>query len=106
MSSRRSLFVQLFFALLLVFAQQQAVMHALDHDFERIHAASKDVTDHDDAVCAKCLALAHLGHAAGTSPAPTILPSYFPPLVARVVDEGVSPTLVGAYHSRAPPLLS
>jgi len=106
MSSKRPLFVQLFFALLLVFAQQQAVLHALGHDVERIHAAAKDVTDHDDAFCAKCLAIAHLGHAADAAGPHAIVASHSPPLVARVADEGTTPGFVGVYQSRGPPLLS
>jgi hypothetical protein len=106
MPSRRPLLAQLLFALLLVFAQQQSVLHALDHDFERIHASTKDVGDHDDAVCAKCLAVAHLGHVAGTSSPPAIVASYSPPRVARVVVADTSPSFVGVYHSRAPPLFS
>jgi len=106
MSSRRSLFFQIFVALLLVFAQQQAVLHALGHDFERIHAASHDATDHEDAFCAKCLAIAHLDHAAGATWVPPALLSYSPPLVASIAYEGTTPTFVGVYRSRAPPHLS
>ena len=106
MSSRHSLFVQLCFALLLVFAQQQAVQHALDHDFERIHASIKDVSSHDDAVCAKCLAVAHLGHANGAAWSQAVVADYAPPLVAHVVADGTSPAFVGVYLGRAPPLFS
>ena len=106
MSSRRNLFVQLFFAVLLAFAQQQAIVHELGHDFDRIHSSAKDVTGHDDAFCAKCVALSHLGHADGVAWVDSSLPSYSPPRVARFDRSITAPTFVGAYRSRAPPVSS
>jgi hypothetical protein len=106
MSSRRSLVVQLFFALLLVFAQQQAVLHALEHDFERIHSTSKDATHHEDAFCAKCLAVAHLDQFDGVGVVALPVSSYAPVRVAAATGAVAPPTFVGVYHSRAPPLFS
>jgi hypothetical protein len=106
MSSRRSFFVQIFVALLLVFAQQQAVLHALDHDFERMHSASKDATHQEDAFCAKCLAIAHLDQVDGVGIVSLPVASYAPVRVAAATGTVASPAFVGVYRSRAPPFFS
>lgn len=106
MTAKRSFLAHLLFALLLVFAQQQAASHALDHEFERLHAATKDVSGHDDVVCAKCLVLAHLGDAPKSASTLVVAASYSPPRVASGSACDDSPTFVGAYQSRAPPVFS
>lgn len=102
---RQSTVLKLFFALLLVLAQQQAAVHVLGHDFERI-AHRHDSTGHGESVCATCLAVAQLDHADG------VAPIRFEPVVFRTPrfyathHEDVSPAFAGPYHSRAPPLSS
>jgi hypothetical protein len=115
MSAKRAFLLRLSFALLLAWsfmvAQQQAVAHALAHDFERIHSSridahSKDVTDHDEAFCAKCLAIAHLDHASGTTGLQFVPAAYAPPRCAPTIRESASLAVVTVYRSRAPPIFS
>lgn len=106
MSQKRSILVQIFFALLLAFAQQQAIWHELSHDFERIHASQKEGTGHSDAFCAKCLGLGHLGHANNGTLAELAQASYAPPLVGRTIRQPPQLTFVSVYLSRAPPFSS
>ena len=99
-------------ALLLVFSQQQAVLHvlghALDHQRQSVvaassHASSAQATD-IDALCAQCLAFAQLDHPATPQVAtPTGSSARFElaaaaPVTAR--DARFEP----AYLSRAPPV--
>lgn len=106
MRLRRPTFVQLFFALLMAFGQQQAMLHTLDHDFGRIHSSARDVTGPDEAFCAKCLAIGHLDHAAGGAWAEPALVSHAAPRVAAATGDSAPPVFVGVYLSRAPPSFS
>ncbi len=104
--SVRPAVARLFFAFLLLFGQQQAFAHALEHDVDRIHREAGSPAG-DDPLCAKCLAVAALGHAGGApatfhvdaSPAT-------PPRVARVPQRAVVRRFEAAYRSRAPPTVS
>jgi len=106
MSSRRSPFLGVLFALLLLFAQQHAALHALGHDFERIHAAGKDGTSHNEAFCVECVAVAHLDHADGAVVTDLPATAYAPPRVERARHDGERATFAAVYRSRAPPLFS
>ncbi len=105
-SAARLVVARLCFAFLLVFAQQQAFAHALEHDFERIHRQAGAPAD-DDALCAKCLAVAHLGHAGGVPGAFALdAEAATPPRVAHVPHAAVVRRFEVRYRSRAPPVLS
>ena len=89
-------------ALLLVFTQQQLVLHELGHAFEQL--AHQTERQHPaDRVCHTCLAFAGVHHAAqGGAALPPLAPQRF----GRPVDEPFtsSPsTFSAAYLSRAPP---
>jgi hypothetical protein len=105
MSLRRSTLVKIFFALLLVFSQQQAILHALSHDFDRIHQ-NKEATDQDELVCAKCLAIAHLDHANSVATVHFEPAVFSQPAFAPSLERSAPPAFVNHYRSRAPPDLS
>ncbi|MEO8936958.1 MAG: hypothetical protein ABI277_19015 [Burkholderiaceae bacterium] len=102
---RPSTLLKLFFALLLVFAQQQAVVHVLGHDFERI-AHRHDSTGHSDSVCATCLAVAQLDHADAVAPMRFEPVVFQAPRFETTRHEDAPRVFSGPYHSRAPPLFS
>lgn len=91
-------------ALLLVFTQQQAVLHLLGHGLEQL-AAKKLPAGPAEQACEKCLAFAQVDHAA----APVVAPARFdtsaiearPVALLAVRASRFAP----AYRSRAPPLL-
>lgn len=102
---RSSTLMKLFFALLLVFAQQQAVVHVLGHDFERI-AHRHDSTGHSKSVCATCLCVAQLDHADAVAPirfAPIVFQA---PRFETTRHEDAPLASARPYQSRAPPLFS
>ena len=101
----RSRSLRLLLAVLLVFAQQQAVQHLLEHRFEQIEK-KKDATNPRGQVCAKCLALAHLDHAlAGVTP-PVALPDEKPVAVPAMTVGRTEFAFFPTYRSRAPPVFS
>jgi hypothetical protein len=100
---RRSTLLKLFFALLLVFAQQQAVVHVLGHDFERI-AHKDDSTKHSESVCATCLAVAQLDHADGVAPIALGPVAFEAPRFDLTRRPDAPSAFIGHYRSRAPPL--
>lgn len=102
---RQSTLLKLFFALLLVFAQQQAVVHLLGHDFERI-VHRQDSTGHGEPACATCLAVVQLDHAAGVAPVHYEPVAFSAPRFDATRREDAPKAFVGPYHSRAPPLSS
>ena len=102
--SFRSPVLRLLLAALLIFSQQQAVLHALGHGIAQL--SQQDSTDPQELVCAKCLALAHLDHAvSGTVPA-------VEPVDAAPVRRATIPVVhvdlafFASYRSRAPPAFS
>lgn len=108
--ARRGL--RLFLAALLIFSQQQAVLHLLGHGLAQLSAqaatrdSSRDSTDPQELVCAKCLAIAHLDHAASGA-VHTIEPvESTPERVAEPVVAHFDPAFFASYRSRAPPVLS
>ncbi len=105
MSASRSLFARLLFALLLVFGQERAVLHALEHDVDRIHQ-TRDASGHAHDVCAECLAIAHLDHADGVAPFRFSAAAFVAPPFAAAGDVDAPQASPTRYHSRAPPALS
>jgi hypothetical protein len=92
-------------AALLVFSQQQAVLHLLGHDLAQF-SQKKDSTDPQELVCAKCLAIAHLDHAVSPG-VPVILPVRATPEAIEVAAPlALDLAFVADYRSRAPPVLS
>jgi len=92
-------------ALLLVFTQQQAVLHLLGHGLEQV-ASKKSPAGPAEQACEKCLAFAQVDHAA----APVIA---LPRFDSSAIEARSVTLLAGsefrfnpAYRSRAPPLLS
>ena len=97
--------LRLLFAALLVFAQQQAVLHLLGHSFEQIEK-KKDATDPQQRVCAKCLALAHLDHALSGDVPAIAQPQARPAIATAVVARRAELAFFHHYRSRAPPVFS
>ena len=104
-SAARLVVARLCFAFLLVFGQQQAFAHALEHDFERIHRDAGAPAG-DDQFCAKCLAVAHLGHAGVGGTFSFEGQPASPPRVARTLHQAVVRPAASPYRSRAPPRFS
>lgn len=97
--------LRLFLAALLFFAQQQAVLHLLEHGFEQIEK-KKDATNPREQVCAKCLALAHLDHAlAGDTPL-IALPDGRLAIAPAMAAGRTEFPFFHTYRSRAPPVFS
>jgi hypothetical protein len=93
-------------AALLVFSQQQAVLHLLGHDLAQLSQKSDSSDPSQELVCAKCLAIAHLDHAVSPS-VPVILPVRATPVAIEVpAPRALDVAFVAAYRSRAPPVLS
>ncbi|MGI9026849.1 MAG: hypothetical protein ACR2GP_14965 [Burkholderiaceae bacterium] len=97
--------LRLLFAALLVFAQQQAVLHLLGHSFEQIEK-KKEATDPTERVCAKCLALAHLDHAVSGEMPAIALPEAWPAVAVASVAGRAESAFFHHYRSRAPPVFS
>jgi hypothetical protein len=96
--------LRLFLAALLIFSQQQAVLHLLGHDLAQL--SQKDATDPQDAVCAKCLAIAHFDHAVSGDVPTFTLPPHAPEPIAQADSPGIDLAFVARYRSRAPPVFS
>lgn len=96
--------LRLFLAALLFFAQQQAVLHLLEHGFEQIE--KKSATNPREPVCAKCLALAHLDHALSGDTPPLALPDAGPAMAPAAAVGRAEFAFVPTYRSRAPPAFS
>ena len=97
--------LRLLLAALLVFAQQQAVLHLLGHSFEQL-AQKKDATDPQERVCAKCLALAHLDHALSGDTAAIALLEARPDVAPLPTNARAEFAVFVNYRSRAPPIYS
>ena len=101
--------LRLLLAALLVFAQQQAVLHLLGHSFEQLGEPSghrKDATDPQDRVCAKCLALAHMDHALAGDTAAITLPDAQLASAPAITAGRAAVAFFHSYRSRAPPFFS
>lgn len=97
--------LRLLLAALLIFAQQQAVLHLLGHSFEQL-AHKQDTTDPQERLCAKCLALAHLDHAVAGNPPTVPLPQARPVIAFSFATGRVGLAFFPHYRSRAPPIFS
>lgn len=96
--------LRLLLVAVLLFSQQQAVLHLLGHDLSRL--TQKESTDPQEPLCAKCLAIAHLDHAvAGDVPALPVVPLRHA-RVAVATPASFDPSFIARYRSRAPPVLS
>ncbi|MDI1300009.1 DUF2946 family protein [Methylotenera sp.] len=112
---RRS-FLTFFFAVLLVFGQQQAMVHAYVHtaDFQQQSSnqqsstqksSSEDKSTNHSEVCGKCLSLAGLSAAIGSQAhILNIASGQFE--LSTVLHQSVISTRFFSYHSRAPPILA
>lgn len=102
----RSSFLSLFFAILLVFAQQAAMLHPYVHtaDFQQKSQGDKQAPKHSD-VCGKCVALADIGNAVDSqSHTFDIASGLFEPLSTN--HQPIASERFPYYHSRAPPILA
>jgi hypothetical protein len=102
---RRS-FLTLFFAVLLMFGQQQAMVHAYVHtaDLQQKSSNEDKPTNHSE-VCGKCVALANLGAAVGSQAhILNITSGQFQ--LSTSLHQSIISQRVLAYHSRAPPHLA
>ncbi|MDB4906920.1 MAG: hypothetical protein JWO05_1704 [Gemmatimonadetes bacterium] len=98
----RGLMFRLLLSLLLLFAQQQAVLHELQHDFDAVAHKSSSGAPHSE-VCAKCVFFAQLDHAAGSSIAvPPPGHGGHAPAPAAAFTSAYS-AVPAAYLSRGPP---
>jgi hypothetical protein len=112
---RRS-FLTLLFALLLMFGQQQSMVHAYVHSADWQQGSSNQGSSNEDdssdskstshsQVCAKCVALANLGAAVGSQA--HILDIDSPHFqLSTSLNQSIISQCVLAYHSRAPPILA
>ncbi|MDI1361573.1 hypothetical protein [Methylotenera sp.] len=112
---RRS-FLTLFFAVLLVFGQQQAMVHAYVHTADlqqktsnqqtlNQKSSSEDKSSNHAEVCGKCLSLAGLTAAIGSQAhILNIASGQFELLTA--LHQSVISTRFSSYRSRAPPILA
>jgi hypothetical protein len=102
---RRSL-LTLFFAVLLMFGQQQAMVHTYVHtaDLQQKSSESKPLSNHAE-VCGKCVALANLG-AAVSSQASTLDIASGQFKLSTALYQFVISARFSSYRSRAPPILA
>lgn len=97
--------LRVFLSVLLLFSQQQAVVHLLGHGMSQI--AERDAGDHPpEALCAKCLAIAHLDHAVAGEVRALEAVSARPVFDALVPAAVVDLAFLARYRSRAPPVFS
>ena len=92
-------------ALLLVFTQQQAVLHLLGHSLEQV-ASKKAPAGPAEHACEKCLAFAQVDHAAAPVAALPRLDTAAIEARPIALRAGSESRFAPAYRSRAPPLLS
>lgn len=98
----RALIVRAFLALLLVFAQHQAMLHELQHQTDAVAGKALPGAHHD--ACLKCLSFADTGHATPTSAHVFEATHAAQSPVDRAIPAAAPAEAFGAYDSRAPPL--
>ena len=74
----------------------------LGHSLERVEQ-KKDVGGVDERFCAKCLAIAHLDHAVGSSTFDVPPIAFVPPYSVTTRYESARLSRIRSYHTRAPP---
>lgn len=99
-------FLSLFFAILLVFAQQGAMLHSYEHtaDWHQKSSNEGKSTNHS-VVCEKCVALANLGAAVSSQSHTLNIASGQFELLTYLHQSVISVRYL-SYHSRAPPILA
>jgi hypothetical protein len=99
-------FLSLLFAILLTFAQQQALLHPYEHtaDLQQKSSSQKNTLPHSDS-CSKCIALAGIASAVGAKSqsfhALSTTFEFLPSATQPIISAHFQP-----YHSRAPPYLA
>jgi len=98
----RTFFARLALAVLLLFAQQQAIEHELQHGIDAV-SGKTDPASLVHEVCLKCVAFAGLDHSP-SSQAPSFgVPEFTHAFVAVASEPGRTAQSRAAYQSRAPP---
>ena len=102
----RRTFISLFFAILLVFAQQEAMLHPCVHtaDWQNKSSTEDKSTNHTE-VCGKCYALANLG-ASISSQAHILNIESGQFELSTTLHQSIISQRILPYHSRAPPILA
>ncbi|MDB5945100.1 MAG: hypothetical protein JWQ33_126 [Ramlibacter sp.] len=100
--SLRGFACRVLLSVLLVFVQQQGMLHELQHAFDELAQKGGQHTPQKD-VCPTCVAFAGVHHAAGGS-APILPPTpYRHARPTGAVFASASSAFIAAYLSRAPP---
>jgi len=102
---RRS-YLSLLFVILLVFAQQSAMLHPYVHttDLQQTSQNDKQAPKHSE-VCGQCVALAAIGSAVGSQSHTFNIGNAVFELLS-IVHLSVASEHFPDYHSRAPPILA
>jgi len=101
----RALFARLALAVLLLFAQQQALQHELQHGLDAVSGKTDPASPLHE-VCVKCVAFAGLDTAPAAAPFAFVTADLAHPLVAAPLFASHVVREQRAYDSRAPPLNS
>jgi hypothetical protein len=101
----RALFARLALAVLLLFAQQQALQHELQHGLDTVSGKTNPASPLHE-VCLKCVAFAGLDDAPAAAPIAFVAADLAHPLVAAPQIAGHVVREQRAYDSRAPPPLN
>ena len=101
----RRLWHRIALALLLAFAQQQAVLHELQHGVDAVEGKSNPASPLHE-TCLKCLSFAGVDHAPASHVPAFETPEANHPLVAPEQWAQRPSVAFSAYRSRAPPLNS
>jgi hypothetical protein len=96
----RRIYLHGLMALLLVFAQQAALVHLIAHATQ--HTSQHDPAPDGSKSCAKCLAAAHLGSAVGVAIPTLVIPASVPDMTATA-PVAARTLVLHVYQSRAPP---
>jgi hypothetical protein len=101
----RTLLARLALAVLLLFAQQQAIQHELQHGIDALSSKSDPASPLHE-VCLKCVAFAGLDHSPSCDAPTFAVPEFAHALVAVVAAPSRTAQARALYQSRAPPFLS
>jgi hypothetical protein len=101
----RALLARLALSVLLLFAQQQAIEHELQHGIDAAAGKANPASPLHE-VCLKCLSFAGMDNAPAASAPAFAVPDLAHPLVALALLTGLPVREPGAYDSRAPPFNS
>ena len=102
----RTLLARGVLALLLVFAQQQATLHWLQHAVDSVAQAGQKAKHGPNDVCDLCAGLVAFGAMAAPAPLALALPHGADALVEIVEPLSIARAPQLAFRSRAPPVLS